>query len=51
MSFQGTGMLESSFEFCFAQSCLWEFVCEDDMELPGIQYLIVGQMLGSVLGE
>jgi len=50
MRSQGAGMLESSV-FCFAQSCLWEYVWEGGMEQPSIQDLIVTPILGSLVGE
>lgn len=50
MRSQGAGMLESAV-FCFAQSCLWEYVWEGGMEQPSIQDLIVTPILGSAVGE
>jgi hypothetical protein len=50
MRSQGADMLESA-AFCFAQSCLWEYVWEGGMEQSSIQDLIVTPVLGSVVGE
>jgi len=50
MRSQGATMFQSSL-FCFAQSCLWEYVWEGGMEQPSIQDLIVTPVVGSLVGE
>jgi hypothetical protein len=50
MRSQGATMLQSSL-FCFAQSCLLEYVWEGGVQQPSIQDLIVTPVLGSLVGE